>query len=496
MREWIRQHRLETVLLGLILLLAAFLRLYQIDQYMTFLGDEGRDALIIKGILVDHDLPFIGPPTSVGNIYLGPLYYYMMAVAMTVGWLNPVAAAVMVALIGVAAVFLVYYLARTFFGSTSGLIAALLYASSFVVITYSRSSWNPNPAPFFTLLAMISFVWLHRTGKMYYLLLVGAFVSAAIQMHYLCLILLPIFGALSLLELTYLPKKRWSNFVVWGLAAVVVFLLGLTPWWLFEYKHNFMNSKAMTDLFFGGHGSVEASPLASLLTIWPIFQQKLMARYLAADNFWFSIDLAAIVLFVLGKALYKRRQLSDPWPYYLLAIWLGVGLLGMTFYKQDIYDHYLGFLSPAPFLILSALFEQHRQRSGWRWGLAGSLVLAIVVMNLWKTPILSAPQRQLQRTQLVAQRVIELTDNQPFNFALLAEHNYDAAYQFYLWKLNHSPEKLPFTKTDQLMVVCEDAICQPINNPKYEIAAFGWIKIAKEEDYGGVKIFKLVHNIQ
>jgi hypothetical protein len=56
------------------------------------------------------------------------------------------------------------------------------------------------------------------------------------------------------------------------------------------------------------------------------------------------------------------------------------------------------------------------------------------------------------------------------------------------------PKALPKDRTDQLIAVCEDPVCEPINNPKYEIAAFGWIKIASVEDYQGVKIFKLVHN--
>src|SRR3989344_7457131 len=73
-----------------IILLAAFFRFYRLPEYMTFLGDEGRDALMIRRILVEHDLPLIGPTTSIGNIYLGPLYYYMMAVPMAIFWLNPV----------------------------------------------------------------------------------------------------------------------------------------------------------------------------------------------------------------------------------------------------------------------------------------------------------------------------------------------------------------------------------------------------------------------
>jgi hypothetical protein len=63
--------RLPLILLVLVLLLSAFLR------YMIFLGDEGRDVLVVKGIL-EGNLTFLGPRASAGDFYLGPIYYYMM----------------------------------------------------------------------------------------------------------------------------------------------------------------------------------------------------------------------------------------------------------------------------------------------------------------------------------------------------------------------------------------------------------------------------------
>ena len=35
-----------------ILLVGAYLRLYKINEYLTFLGDEGRDVLIVKRMIV------------------------------------------------------------------------------------------------------------------------------------------------------------------------------------------------------------------------------------------------------------------------------------------------------------------------------------------------------------------------------------------------------------------------------------------------------------
>ena len=38
-----------------ILLIGSFLRLYKIGEYMTFLGDEGRDAIIVRRLFTDFD---------------------------------------------------------------------------------------------------------------------------------------------------------------------------------------------------------------------------------------------------------------------------------------------------------------------------------------------------------------------------------------------------------------------------------------------------------
>ena len=152
LRLWwkLKDQKILFIALVGVLALAAFLRFYKIEEYMIFLGDEGRDAIIVKDMIDKWHFPLIGPPTSVGNIYLGPLYYYMMLPPMVLTNFNPVSASVMVAMIGVATVFLVYYLGKTWFGRGAGLLAAYLYAISPVTINYSRFSRNPNPTFFYS----------------------------------------------------------------------------------------------------------------------------------------------------------------------------------------------------------------------------------------------------------------------------------------------------------------------------------------------------------
>jgi len=130
----------ELWLLGLILVVGAFLRLYKIDQYMTFLGDEGRDVIIVSRFIKHFDLMLVGPGTSVGNMYLGPLYYYLMVPALFLAGFSPVGPAVQIAILGVATIALIWWMGRQWWGKTAGLVAAALYAVAPTVIIFSRSS--------------------------------------------------------------------------------------------------------------------------------------------------------------------------------------------------------------------------------------------------------------------------------------------------------------------------------------------------------------------
>lgn len=466
-----------------ILFLAAFFRLWNIEGYMTFLGDEGRDALVIKDLLVNRHFPFIGPPTSIGNIYLGPLYYYMMAVPMALFWLNPVAAAVQVAIIGILTVWLIYYLGKQWFGAKAGLIAAFLYSISPVTIYYSRSSWNPNPAPFFTLLAILGMYKAHTSRNFLWLALTGFGVAAAAQMHYLALILIPIFGILWLIEVwKYYKQKIAGKFFIRGtLISILVFLILLSPLVIFDFRHNFMNYRAVSEFFSNRETTVNVNPFNSLSRALPIFNHNLVGRYITEENQFLTpiISLLALVPFLFLRT----------WSVLALGVWFAIGILGLSLYKQNVYDHYLGFLSVVPYLLFGSLIALKR----FKWVVL-SLLIIIAFVNLQKNPLLITPQNQLQRTKDIAKFVIKETNGQSFNFALLAKSNYDAAYQFYLDVYGFHPKQLPFEITDQLFVVCEDSECLPIGHPKYEIAAFGWSKIEKETKIFGVRVFKLVHN--
>src|SRR3989338_8185081 len=358
-----------------VLFLAAFLRFYKIEQFMIFLGDQGRDVLILKEMVKDFNFPFIGPSTSVGNIYLGPLYYYMMFIPMFLTNLNPVSAAVMNAVIGVMSVFLIYYLGKVWFGRVGGLISSFLYAISAVAISYSNFSWNPNPLPFFALLTIFSIYRIEKTGNFLWVILTGASLAAALQMHYLALILIPVVAILWVHEVWYkrfykrslktsfeselsnsVYKKPVKNLILGTILGKVVFLSLMSPLFIFDLKHRFVNFRAVTNLF-SESNTVSGNIFTNFVKIPQIFSESLIGRYMTGENFYLTIIVSVLIIAILVRSVYRKinSRIFD-WPIIALGIWLIVCLIGISFYQNEIYDHYLLFLSPVPFLLLLSLF--------------------------------------------------------------------------------------------------------------------------------------------
>src|SRR3989344_3406416 len=139
-----------------------FLRLFRIDAFVTFLGDQGRDAIIIKRIITFEHFPAIGPPTSIGQVYLGPFYYYFIAPWLWFSNFDPIGPAIGVAILSSIFIVLSYILIKDIFDKKVALFSSILITFSSVIVEFSRFSWNPNLLPFF---ALLFFYFVYKSQK-------------------------------------------------------------------------------------------------------------------------------------------------------------------------------------------------------------------------------------------------------------------------------------------------------------------------------------------
>lgn len=499
-KNFVIKNRTEVIILSLILLLALGLRLYRISEYMTFLGDEGRDVRIVRDLITKGNLVFIGPQTSIGNMYLGPLYYYMMAPALALSALNPVGPAIMIALLGTFTIWFTWLVARNWFGARTALIASILFALSPVAIIYSRSSWNPNPMPFFALLSIWGIYQVWHNKKYFWLPYVGISFAAALQMHYLGLLLTPALFAFWIFTFRAISGKDEKR-IYWHktLWATIWFILIMSPLVFFDIKHHGQNINAFIKFFSNRQETVNLNPARSDRFVPAI--ESIVSELLLGSQMMYS-GIMAIIIGILtffsffGKFKVTLKDLKTPKNpgLILLLSWIGLGVLGLGVYKQHIYAHYFGFLFPAVFILVGFLLDFLWQKQ-LIWKIISVLFLIFLIsQSVLNSPLRFAPNRQLQRTQMAVDLIIQQSEGKPFNFGLIAKQNYDESYRYFFENKKANMVRGEDKITDQLFAICEDGdSCQPEGNPQYQIAIFGPSHVVGHWQIDYLKIYRLVH---
>ncbi len=218
----------------LILTLAAVLRFWRIEDLTTFGGDQGYDFLVVKKILSGNLSllgPKIGPYNNLGNLYLGPAYYYLLAPFLFIFKLDPIGPAVLSVLLSIGAIFVIYQICIKFFNKETGIIASVLYSSNSFLIDQSRAPSNPHLTPLFSSVATYSMltIIIKNSKSIIWPIIAGVCLGLIFQLHYLALSLLIV----SLLILI-LTKRIKSTFYV-----IASFLVTVSPQILFELRHQF-----------------------------------------------------------------------------------------------------------------------------------------------------------------------------------------------------------------------------------------------------------------
>ncbi|HUC94994.1 MAG TPA: glycosyltransferase family 39 protein [Candidatus Saccharimonadales bacterium] len=508
--DFVRCNKKELIILGIILLIASFCRLYKISSYMTFLGDEGRDVIIVRRLLVEGHPPLIGPGTSVGNMYLGPLYYYMMAPALLLANFSPIGPAVMIAILGIITVAFVWWVGRIWFSKSAGLIAAGLYAISPTIIYYSRSSWNPNIMPFFALLSVFSVWKVWKQKKFNWLIVMGISFAFVLQSHYLGLLLAPTLFLFWILTFRYLKFIKNSEleigkFLKKSMLGLLFFLGLMSPLLIFDLRHNWMNAEAFYAFFTARQPAISVNFLTAFLRFPALFNQ-IITTLLGGKNpyvGWVMSIFIIIGVIILFSYVVKngKNNLKNMNPaIYILFSWIGFALIGLCLYTGSIYDHYSGFVFVVPFLLTGIFISRLLDKGRFLKGFGIIITCSLVLINLSANPLLKDPNRLLQRSIDVSKVIEQNSDKASFNLAVIADTNYEDGYKYFLLNDNYPVVDIdaqkPDTVTNQLFVICElipNSKCDPTHNPKAQVASFGWSKIYNSWNIDGVIIYRLVH---
>jgi GT2 family glycosyltransferase len=229
----------ETLFVIGILLVAAFLLLYQLQTRMIFIGDVAWFYISARDMLVQGNIPLVGIASSHPWIHQGAFWTYIVAVALWVGRFNPLAGGYAAAVIGVITVFTLYYCVKRVFGTTPALFSMAFYATSPLVVINARMPYHTAPIPLFVILYFYALTsWLK--GKPYFFPL-GIFFLAVLYNFELAtvvlaipLVLLFIYGIyVKALWIETLKNKKVLFF------SFLAFCVPLLPMMIYDTTHGY-----------------------------------------------------------------------------------------------------------------------------------------------------------------------------------------------------------------------------------------------------------------
>lgn len=192
----------------LILFLAAFLLFFKLNILMPFIGDQGWFYLSARDMLLTGHIPLVGITSSHTWLHQGPLWTYLLAIALYMGHFNPISGAYFTATTGLFTVWLVYKLGSEIFSSKIGLFSSLFYATSPLIILNARMPYHTSLIPLFTLVWFyLLYKWIN--GFKYGFPLLLFILTVLYNLELSMVMLLPILFII--IVYGFIKKKKWAQ---------------------------------------------------------------------------------------------------------------------------------------------------------------------------------------------------------------------------------------------------------------------------------------------
>ena len=483
-REGRRLPGLEILGLVAIVGLAAVLRLHDLPTRGSWDADQGHDMLVLVRFVQDGVWPLLGPPTSIGDFHHGALYYYLLAPAAWLGGGDPTWVVGEIALSGVAAVAVTWWVARSMAGPVAGFVAGLVLAVSAAAVDGSTFIWNPNLIALSSAIAVAGAwrAWTTRRAAWWLVAAVG--LAVTMQCHVLGIVMLPPLAALLVADARR-PGRRTAVLGV-SLAGLGLIVLSYTPLIANELRTGFTETQRALAFLRSGGSPVALDPLSRVLfaglrvVAWPLV--GLVTDAPVAALLITAVVVAIVVLRWLSATGEERtaiRWLGATLAWSALA--LGLGTAGLATVVPGLpVDHYHAFLDPIVAIVVgigaAALWRSRTPATRGTTSTSAAAVLigpaaAVVLVGVllaWNAlhqPPEVAADGGYPAALRAAERVVRTEGDRVGLIASLPAFKSAEAYAFPLRRLgsNVHPALIdPMGGVDSLTVLCDSLFNEAI----------------------------------
>ncbi|MDO8610843.1 MAG: glycosyltransferase family 39 protein [bacterium] len=473
----------------LIFITAAFLRFFRLSEFTMFLSDQGRDAIILRQITTFKHFPAIGAPSSIGQVYLGPFYYYLIAPFLLLFNFNPVGMSFGSAFLSIIGLIISYFIVKKETDKQIALFFLIFVSFSSVLIEASRFSWNPNLLSFFSFFTLYLFYRLFNKPNKLLAIGSGMFFAFCFQLHYLAAILiLPILIWFIIKVLKTQNKIQYFSYVLLSILSFLVFNLPLI---IFDLRHNFLNVKNFIGLFAQG-GVVGRTSFINH------FSETVQGLFTFALNNQIptivSLTIFVAIIFIFIIIIQNKKHIFLFFNVLALALYL----LGFSMLNSTRLPHYYGVIYFSFFLIIAYILHVliiHIPRS-ISYFVISIILFGFIAMNIPQYNFLfQKGGNQIEHSRRVADFLAEKINNKPFNIATWPVELTEDNYVYFLKLKNLTPaDRNKIEITNQMFVLCNQKPCKILDSPSWNISMFGKTKIDTIWEFDGITIYKLVHD--
>lgn len=321
--------------------MAAVVRFWNITDLTTFGGDQGYDFIQIRKMFTDQKPtllgPKIGPYNKIGNLYLGPAYYYLLAPSLYFFKFDPLGPALLTAMFSIVTILLIYQTSKEFFSLQIALISSSIYSFSAFLINQSRAPSNPHLTPLFSVILLYSLLKItNKKEKSYiWLVLSGLSLGIMFQLHYLAAGLL-----ISSVIFLFLSKKIKEILII-----IVAFLAAISPQIIFELRHEFFVTNLFIEQLRSGNNVSGSGRFIRNF----IESAKLLSSIISESKNLLSVFTILISAGFLIKA--KNKKLKPA--LILLVLNLFFGLVITSIYSGDLGPHYFATIYVTACILIS-----------------------------------------------------------------------------------------------------------------------------------------------
>ncbi len=325
-------------------------------------GELYRDLNVVYDFLINHTWPQLGPSSSLGGFNFGAIYYYLIAPFVYIFHFSSFGATVASTFFSVLSIWMLYKLLLLWFKDSPSVAnwGAFLLSVSLLDIQYSYYVSNPNLMPFF-ILGFLYFLTLAIEYGADWKNVLGLALCFGIltQLHATALLLFSVVLIASIVITR--TKVKPAKALLFAAVCLVLYLPGI----VYEFSHNFVNSKGIFHLGGANYGFLpQIGSLSSLLNFWD-------SLFVFKDGFYDFFVLNQVLFYVFivfhlavlaGVYFWHNRHktsVSDAIikpgdaGRILLLIWLFAGSLMFLFFKKPIQYFYFLSLWPLPIIIFA-----------------------------------------------------------------------------------------------------------------------------------------------